>query len=135
MLDFAYNDGSCGFAFEPLRDDTAAVALRPPALAGAPAPVAARTFVPQQAQALAAAAPRAAAPSLGRSHRRAVSATTLMPVAPAKRVNQLVQHIAASYSAVAADSTRGLPRELRMAAGAPPKELGGELPREWYVEA
>ena len=89
--------------------------------------------MPQQAQALAAAAPRAAAPSLGCSHRRAVSVTTLMPVAPAKRVNQLVQHIAAS--AVAADSTRGLPRELRMAAGAPPKELGGELPREWYVEA
>jgi len=138
MADFAFNNGSFGMAFEPLRDEgpPAHGGFRPsrPVAGGGVELREARAFSTPVAGALALAPAPAGSTAKLRSRptaaplRRTASLTTRMPAPSATRLNQIVQHVTAQTPA---GHPRGTHRTS--AFGAAPAELGGELPTENYA--
>jgi hypothetical protein len=142
MADFAFNNGSFGLAFEPLRDEGSSyggfggVELRGARafsnpVAGAPAPSPAAS--PGSTAGLRS-RPTAAPP---RRADRTSPLVTCMPAPSARRLNQIAQHVAAQTPAGhprgLARTTQRLCHPVQSASGTAPAELGGELPTENYV--
>ena len=153
MADFAFNNGSFGLAFEPLRDegppycgfgpsrrpvvDGGDIELRSSAsafsnpVAGAPAPAPAAS--PGSTAELRSRPP---AVPLRRADRMS-SLVTSMPAPSARRLNQIAEHVAAQTPAGhprgRARTTQGARLPVQSAFGTAPAELGGELPTEDYL--
>lgn len=148
MADLAFNNGSCGLAFEPLRDDgplyrgVNGAGMR--TWAGQPRPASA-TFrarghvLPQNV----AGAPMAATAESSsremsvplRCADRMVPPATRMSMPAAKRFNQIVQHVVPDERVLHLRLDKGMQGMVGgpWARGPAPVELGGGMPTEIYT--